>query len=95
MTFEDILLLFVVLVVVDCVYVGKMVNKRVAERFPDSTDGGFKLGWYAASRTLQMRRVRVPKPQVERGESEQAGAGADVDDLAAGRFPLEEPLRER
>ena len=48
------------MVVVDCVYVGKMVNKRVAERFPDSTDGGFKLGWYAASRTLQMRKLRVP-----------------------------------
>ncbi len=63
------LLLFVVMVVVDCVYVGKMVNRRVAERYPDSTDGGFKLGWYAASRTLQMRKLRVPKPQVERGEA--------------------------
>ncbi|MFT4201991.1 MAG: DUF3043 domain-containing protein [Gordonia sp. (in: high G+C Gram-positive bacteria)] len=62
------LLLFVALVVADCVYVGKMVNNRVRERYPDSTDGGFKLGWYAASRCLQMRRLRVPKPQVERGD---------------------------
>ncbi len=63
------LLVFVALVVVDCLYVGKMVNKRVGERYPDSTDGGFKLGWYAASRCLQMRRLRVPKPQVEHGEA--------------------------
>ncbi|WP_031940914.1 DUF3043 domain-containing protein, partial [Prescottella defluvii] len=26
---------------------GRMINNRVRERFPDSTDGGFKLGWYA------------------------------------------------
>ncbi|GAB11825.1 hypothetical protein GOARA_089_00070 [Gordonia araii NBRC 100433] len=63
------LLIFVILVVTDTVYVAKMVNKRVAERYPESTDGGFKLGWYAGSRALQMRRLRVPKPQVERGEA--------------------------
>ncbi|GED98595.1 membrane protein [Gordonia crocea] len=63
------LLVFVLMVVVDCIYVGRMVGKRVAERYPDSTDGGFKLWWYAASRALQMRRLRVPKPQVERGEA--------------------------
>ena len=61
--------IFVVMVVIDCVYVGRLVNKRAAQRYPESTDGGFKLGWYAASRTLQMRRLRVPKPQVERGEA--------------------------
>ena len=58
-----------VMVVIDCVYVGRLFTKRAAQRYPESTDGGFKLGWYAASRTLQMRRLRVPKPQVERGEA--------------------------
>ena len=26
------------------------------------------LGWYAAMRSLQMRFMRLPKPQVKRGE---------------------------
>ncbi|QKT09175.1 DUF3043 domain-containing protein [Gordonia sp. X0973] len=63
------LLVFVLLVVADSVYLGRMVNRKVRERFPESTDGGFRLGWYAAARGLQMRRLRVPKPQVSHGEA--------------------------
>jgi hypothetical protein len=51
------------------VYLGKMVNKRVAERFPDSPDGGFKLGWYAFTRASQIKKMRLPKPRVKPGDA--------------------------
>ena len=36
-------------------------------KFPDNTESGWKLGFYAASRASQLRRMRAPRPQVERG----------------------------
>ncbi len=47
---------------------GRLVNKRVRERFPDSTDGGFSLGWYAFVRASQIRKMRAPKPRVGPGD---------------------------
>jgi hypothetical protein len=49
------------------VLLGRRVNNRVRERFPDSTDGGFKLGWYVFVRASQLRRMRAPKPRVDVG----------------------------
>ena len=37
------------------------------QKFPDNTESGWKLGLYAASRASQLRRMRAPRPQVERG----------------------------
>lgn len=51
----------------DAVLLGRKVNKAVAAKFPDNTEGSFKLGMYAAGRASQMRRMRAPKPRVERG----------------------------
>ena len=42
---------------------------EVDEKFPDNTETGWKLGFYAASRASQLRRMRAPRPQVERGAS--------------------------
>ncbi|MDJ0393036.1 DUF3043 domain-containing protein [Rhodococcus sp. G-MC3] len=53
--------------VIEGVYIGRQINNRVRERFPDTEDGGFKLGWYAFVRASQLRKMRAPKPQVERG----------------------------
>lgn len=63
-----ILVAFVVLMAVDGVILGRLVNRRVAERYPDSQDGGFKLGWYAFTRAMQLRKMRAPKPSVSRGD---------------------------
>ena len=63
-----ILVAFVVLMAVDGVILGRLVNRRVAERYPDSADGGFKLGWYAFTRAMQLRKMRAPKPSVSRGD---------------------------
>jgi len=40
-----------------------MVNAK----FPDNTESRWKIGLYAAGRASQMRRMRTPKPQVDRG----------------------------
>lgn len=62
-----VLLVFVVCMIIDSVLLGRLVNRRVRERFPDSADGGFKLGWYAFTRAMQLRPMRAPKPQVSAG----------------------------
>lgn len=62
------MLVLMLVMVVDGVFVGRLVNKRVAERYPTSEESGFKLGWYAASRASQLRKMRAPRPRVNRGE---------------------------
>lgn len=62
------MLVLMLVMIVDGVFVGRLVNKRVAERFPTSDESGFKLGWYAASRASQLRKMRAPRPRVNRGE---------------------------
>jgi hypothetical protein len=64
-----LMLVFAVFLVIDGVILGRLVNKRVRERFPDSTDGGFGLGWYSFSRSMQMRFMRAPRPQVKPGDA--------------------------
>jgi hypothetical protein len=46
----------------------RRVNRAVDDKFPDNTETNFKLGLYAAGRASQMRRMRIPKPQVRPGE---------------------------
>lgn len=63
------MLAFVLLMIVDSIVLGRIVNNRVRERFPDSTDTGFRLGWYAFTRAMQVRKMRAPRPQVGPGDS--------------------------
>ncbi|MEU6812118.1 DUF3043 domain-containing protein [Streptomyces sp. NPDC046831] len=59
-------LVVIVLIVLDSLATGFRLRKRLAERFPDQNRKGAVA--YALMRTLQMRRLRLPKPQVKRGE---------------------------
>jgi hypothetical protein len=63
------MLVLVLIMVGDAFLVGRKVNKLVDEKFPDNTESGWKLGFYAASRASQLRRMRAPRPQVNRGDS--------------------------
>ncbi|KPC84486.1 MULTISPECIES: DUF3043 domain-containing protein [Streptomyces] len=56
----------IVLIVVDSIGLGFRLRKQLAERFPDTPKRGAVA--YGLMRTLQMRRLRLPKPQVKRGE---------------------------
>jgi hypothetical protein len=59
-------LVVIVLIVLDSLLSGFRLRKRLAERFPDQNKKGAVA--YALMRSLQMRRLRLPKPQVKRGE---------------------------
>jgi hypothetical protein len=59
-------LVVIVLIVLDSILTGFRLKKRLAERFPDQSRKGAVA--YALMRSLQMRRLRLPKPQVKRGE---------------------------
>ncbi|MER6913030.1 DUF3043 domain-containing protein [Streptomyces sp. NPDC000594] len=56
----------IVMIVVDSIGLGLRLRKQLRERFPDEPKRGAIA--YALMRTLQMRRLRLPKPQVKRGE---------------------------
>jgi nucleotide-binding universal stress UspA family protein len=58
--------IYILFVVADMIVTGARVRKRVTERFGDRTEKG--LRWYAGMRTVQMRFMRLPKPQVARGQ---------------------------
>lgn len=62
-----LMLLFITAMGVDAILLGRKVNKAVAAKFPDYTETGFKLGYYAAGRASQMRRMRIPRPGVAVG----------------------------
>jgi hypothetical protein len=62
------MLVLVLIMVIDGFIVGRKVNRLVDEKFPDNTESGWKLGFYAASRASQLRRMRAPRPQVNRGD---------------------------
>ncbi|MBO7939388.1 MULTISPECIES: DUF3043 domain-containing protein [Streptomyces] len=59
-------LVVIVLIVLDSILTGFRLRKKLTERFPDDNRRGAVA--YALMRSLQMRRLRLPKPQVKRGE---------------------------
>jgi hypothetical protein len=59
-------LVVIVLIVLDGAVSGFRLKKRLKEKFPDQNTRGAVA--YALMRSLQMRRLRLPKPQVKRGE---------------------------
>ncbi|MEU2725990.1 DUF3043 domain-containing protein [Streptomyces smyrnaeus] len=59
-------LVVILLIVVDSIGISVRLKKKIRERYPDENRRGAVA--YALMRTLQMRRMRLPKPQVARGE---------------------------
>jgi len=56
---------FFLVAIVDCVVLGFILTKKVEAKFPGKAE---KVRWYAAMRALQLRVMRLPKPQVKRGQ---------------------------
>jgi hypothetical protein len=59
-------LFVIVLIVVDSIGIAIRLKKQLNARYPDEPKRGAVA--YALMRSLQMRRLRLPKPQVKRGE---------------------------
>jgi hypothetical protein len=62
------LMALLLIMLVDGFILGRRVNKLVDAKFPENTESGWKLGFYAASRASQIRRMRAPRPAVNRGD---------------------------
>lgn len=60
-----VLWLFFAIAVIDCVVLGYILRKKIEAR---TGEGSMQKGtrWYAAMRALQLRPMRLPKPQVKR-----------------------------
>jgi len=57
----------VVIMAVEGYFVGRKVKSLAEERFPGESTHGIRL--YAAMRTLQIRKLRMPKPRLKPGDS--------------------------
>jgi hypothetical protein len=57
---------FFFIAVVDCITVGYIIQRKLTAKFgADKLQKGNR--WYTAMRALQLRPMRLPKPQVKRG----------------------------
>lgn len=62
-----VLWLFVLVAVIDCFLLGLRIQKKLAAKYGEGkVEKGVR--WYAAMRAIQLRIMRLPKPQVKRRE---------------------------
>ncbi|AQA04823.1 hypothetical protein BVC93_23075 [Mycobacterium sp. MS1601] len=62
------MLILMAIMAIDGILLARKVNNAVDVKFPDNTEGRVKLGFYAAGRASQLRRMRAPRPMVNRGD---------------------------
>ena len=56
----------VALVIIDCIYLTVTARKRLRAKF--GADRVERIGLYPSMRAIQLRAMRLPKPQVKRGQ---------------------------
>ena len=59
-------MVFIVVLLVEGIYLGRSSNKAVRKAFPGTTEAGVSLGFYAYSRATQPYKWRTPRPRVKR-----------------------------
>jgi Protein of unknown function (DUF3043) len=67
MSLFSVVLLMVM--IAEGVYLGLTVTSRVRAKFPHEQVSALGTGWYAFTRATQPRKIRMPKPRVQRGEN--------------------------
>ena len=53
--------------VAEGVYLGLTVTRKARVKFPNEDINGLATGWYSFTRASQPRKLRMPKPRVQRG----------------------------
>ena len=61
------MIILMAIMAVDAIVLARKVRNKVDVKFPDNTEGSWKLGMYAAGRASQLRKMRAPRPRVPRG----------------------------
>lgn len=61
----------ILMIVMDSVVSSRQLKKALVEHYPNESHRGARA--YALMRTLQLRRMRLPKPQIKRGEAPRTG----------------------
>ena len=61
------MLVLMLVMAIDAVLLARKVRSKVDVKFPSNTERSWKLGTYAAGRASQLRRMRAPRPRVDRG----------------------------
>ena len=62
-------LVMLMVMVTEGTYLGLTLTRKARVKFPDEQISGLGTGWYAFTRATQPRRIRIPKPRVQRGEN--------------------------
>ncbi|WP_344793179.1 DUF3043 domain-containing protein [Frondihabitans peucedani] len=58
---------YFIVAIIDCLLVGQRIRRKLGDKVgADKIESG--LRWYAAMRALQLKPMRLPKPQVKRGQ---------------------------
>jgi Protein of unknown function (DUF3043) len=63
---DAVVVVLLLVVIVEAWLVGNKVKRLAAQRFPNESTRG--VVWYAATRGIQLRKMRIPKPRVARGD---------------------------
>jgi hypothetical protein len=64
---DGLIIVGVLIMLTEGVFLGRKVRALAEERFPGESTRG--VGLYAAMRALQIRKLRMPKPRVNIGDS--------------------------
>jgi hypothetical protein len=63
---DAVVVVLLLVVIVEAWLVGNRVKRLAAQRLPNESTRG--VVWYAATRGIQLRKMRIPKPRVARGD---------------------------
>ena len=59
--------LLLLVMIVEGTLLGFQVTRKARAKFPNEDINGLATGWYSFTRASQPRKLRMPKPRVQRG----------------------------
>ena len=54
--------------IVEGIFLGGRITRKARAKFPNEQISALSIGWYAFTRATQLRKLRMPKPRVQRGD---------------------------